>query len=82
MMDSYYVAECPLCGQGLLIVVKNPETGQLLLICDDCESQWRSPEEALSYKNALPRDEVRRVEAATFEEITRAGWAELAKPFY
>ena len=72
-MEDYQFGECPICRQGLLIAVKDPVTQQLLVICDDCESQWRSPDEAKSSKNVI-LDEVRRVETVTLEEIEAAGW--------
>jgi hypothetical protein len=72
-MEDYSFGECPICRQGQLIAVKNPVTLQLLVMCDDCESQWRTPNEAKSFENALS-DEVRGVEMATFEEIEAAGW--------
>ena len=72
-MGPHSFGECPICGQGLLIAVKNPETGQLLVMCDDCESQWRSPDEAQSFENALST-EIRGVEDATVDEIKAAGW--------
>lgn len=76
MMEDYSFGECPICGQGQLIAVRNPITLQLLVMCDDCESQWRSPDEAQSFENALS-DEVRGVEMATLEEIEAVGWIRL-----
>jgi Zn-finger protein len=72
-MKNCSFGECPVCRQGLLVAVKNSENGQLLLMCDDCESQWRSPEEAKSFKNALS-DEVHGVGPATVDDIKAAGW--------
>ena len=75
-MEDYSFGACPICGQGQLIAVKNPVTLHLFVMCDDCESQWRSPDEAQSFENAL-LDEVRGVEIATFEEIVAIGWIRL-----
>jgi len=72
-MKDYSFGECPICRQGKLIAVKDPVTLQLLVMCDDCESQWRSPAEAQSFENVL-LDEVCGVEMATFEEVEAAGW--------
>lgn len=66
--------ECPICRQGLLVAMKSVGTGRLLLMCDDCESQWRSPQEAESYENALKSEE--RVAPASDEEVSAAGWDE------
>lgn len=52
--------------------MKEVESGKLLLMCDDCESQWRSPQEAESYENAL-KDE-QQVVPATDEEVSAASW--------
>jgi hypothetical protein len=75
-MEVCSFGECPICGQGQLIAVKNPVTLQLLVMCDDCESQWHSPGEAQSFENALS-DEVRGVGMATFEEVETVGWIRL-----
>lgn len=72
-MERPSFGDCPICRQGQLIAVKNPVNQQLLVMCDDCESQWRSPDEAQSFENALP-EEIRGVEMATLEEINAAGW--------
>jgi hypothetical protein len=72
-MEDISFGTCQICGQGQLIAVKNPLTQRLLIMCDDCESQWCSPDKAQSFENALS-DEVRRVVTATFEEIEAAGW--------
>jgi hypothetical protein len=52
--------------------VKELGAGNMLVMCDDCESQWSSPAEAQSYENAL-KQEV-KVELASSEDVKRAGW--------
>jgi hypothetical protein len=64
--------ECPICRQGQLVAMKGTVSGELLLMCDDCESQWRSPQEAESYENALETEE--HVVPASDEQVTMAGW--------
>lgn len=76
-MESYSFGECPVCRQGRLLAVKSPATGQLLLMCDDCESQWRSPSDAKSFENAMT-SEVAGVVGATMHEVEEAGWASIA----
>lgn len=73
-MESYSFGECPICRQGTLLAVKSPATGQLLLMCDDCESQWRSPEDAKSFESAMT-SEVAAVVNASMREVEEAGWA-------
>ena len=64
--------ECPICRQGQLMPMKGIDSGKLLLMCDDCESQWRSPQDAESYENALKDEE--RVVPASDEEVSEVGW--------
>jgi hypothetical protein len=71
-MEYPKFGECPICRQGQLNAMKNIEDGTLILMCDDCESQWRSPEEAKSYENAL-KQELRVVQASP-SEIDASGW--------
>lgn len=52
--------------------MKGVASGRLLIMCDDCESQWSSPKDAESYENALKSEE--RVAAALDEEVAAAGW--------
>lgn len=72
-MSGYSFGECPICGQGLLVAVRNYSTGQLLLMCDDCESQWHSPADAKSFKNAIS-DEIQTIQNASLDELVEAGW--------
>lgn len=73
MMSEYSFGACQICGQGQLIAVRDIATQQLLVMCDDCESQWRSPDEARLFNKALSQ-EIRSVEIATLEEMVAAGW--------
>ena len=70
MMKTF--GECPVCRQGQLVAVKNIASGKLMLMCDDCESQWKSPEDAESYENALKNEE--RVVPASDEEVASESW--------
>jgi hypothetical protein len=64
--------ECTMCGQGQLVPVKRVDTGELLVMCDDCESQWSSPDDVHSAKNVL-MDETRVVDAS-IDEVVATGW--------
>lgn len=57
--------------------MKSADSGELYLMCDDCESQWRSPQEAESFENA-PANEARVVPASS-DEVERAGWNKFVK---
>ena len=69
--------ECPICRQGQLIAVESVLYGDLTLMCDDCESQWKSPAAAKSFENVLRGDEY--VKEASDEKVLAAGWAEFGK---
>lgn len=73
-MTKTYFGECPICRQGQLIEVESVLSGVLLLMCDDCESQWKSPAAARSFENALRSEE--QVKEASEEKVLAAGWAE------
>lgn len=36
---------CPVCNQGWVEIVKNNETGEPLLCCDECYTIWNNPEQ-------------------------------------
>ncbi len=72
-MGLMFIGECSVCRQGRLVAVKDIDTNSLLVMCDDCESQWRSPTDARSSANVLIPD-ARRVVDARLEETRHAGW--------
>ena len=72
-MEDHSFGECPICGQGKLVAMKSASTGQLLIMCDECESQWQSPNKAQSFENALS-NEIRDLEKASLDEIKESGW--------
>ncbi|MGV3654112.1 MAG: hypothetical protein ACO1N5_07815 [Noviherbaspirillum sp.] len=42
---AYWHSVCPVCEQGRLFVTKIQDTGELFLLCEECESAWLTPEE-------------------------------------
>lgn len=42
--DNALVGYCPLCGQGRQFIARERETGDYYVMCEDCESEWESPE--------------------------------------
>ena len=49
MSDSKNYASvglCPICGQGRLIIARDDVSGALYVLCEECESEWASPEES------------------------------------
>ena len=71
-MENYSFGTCEVCGQGLLMAVKNIINGEMLIMRDDCESQWKTPDEAQSYENAL-LEQTRTIVPASAEDIEVAG---------
>jgi hypothetical protein len=51
--DYAYVGFCRICGQGRLFVLRDNVTGDLYVMCEDCESEWLSPSEALNLGSSL-----------------------------
>lgn len=47
MVDVADVGTCRICGQGLLIIARN-SNGQLFVACEECLSEWESPEQSTS----------------------------------
>ena len=72
MLDISF-GECPVCRQGQLFAAKSNATDALLIVCDDCASQWRTPEQAQSYEHVL-KEEILDIRPATLSEIEAAGW--------
>ena len=71
----YHQGECPFCGQGQLLFVKECKYNIMLLMCDECEYQWENPEAVINGVEPLLRDNAYgRVTEATLDEIKSAGW--------
>lgn len=70
--------ECPVCGQGELLVVQDLSTTKFLIMCDDCESTWEDPESSLDFTKCLDRTDS-KVRDATQQEIKELGWLQYIK---
>jgi len=75
-MKHYWYSTCRNCRhQGRLMVMKNLSARRLYLHCEECESGWYDP---LQIDNLaakfLTLDEEFEGEAATWEDIQKAGW--------
>jgi len=81
-MNQIHIDECPICRQGILIVMKEEESNNYLLICDDCESQWLNPEAVM--QGAPPLElERNKLKEASIEEVKEIGWMQyVKKPFF
>lgn len=77
----YPVGRCPICGQGDVIIVKEKLSNGLLLICDDCESQWASPEVLLSGGEPIENEKHDLDDNVSDEETNLAGWEKYVKNY-
>jgi hypothetical protein len=42
---AFWYSVCPVCEEGRLFVTKSNGPEKLFLLCEECESAWRSPED-------------------------------------
>ncbi|WDU78851.1 hypothetical protein [Lysinibacillus sp. G01H] len=45
MMYEFKVGWCPFCDQGWVEIVKNQMTEELLLCCNECDTNWNNYDE-------------------------------------
>jgi len=69
---AYFYRDCLACEQGNLYVEKILDTGELFLLCEECEYAWRTPEEISLY--TYFDFQGRKIESASREDIERHGW--------
>jgi formate dehydrogenase maturation protein FdhE len=67
------VAWCPICSQGWVEIVKDVETKELYVMCDECENEWNHPEK-VEVSKAKTETNDNRVMKPTDEEIRSANW--------
>ena len=77
MKQTYYwFRTCAACdGQGRLVLFWDATNGRLYLHCEECETGWVTPEDAVAGRNAfstLDADFETRV--PTRDEIDAHGW--------
>ena len=68
-----YIGECPICRQGLLLIVKQKGTEQFIVMCDECESQWMDPEAAILWFEPMSEELFDLVEV-TKDEVLKSSW--------
>lgn len=71
-MYDFKVKWCPICNQGWVQIVKEKETGNLFLCCEECESEWNNPEQILGEK--ATRDVYGYIEDPTMDEVKEKKW--------
>ena len=85
MKPQFNIGQCPICRQGLLLIVKGKDNDEPRIICDDCDLQWKTPSDALS-DHVLDRESHKpfplqpiQVVAANWDDIVSWGWHEYVK---
>jgi len=69
---AYWLSVCPVCEQGRLFVTIIRDTKELFLLCEECESAWKTPEDIdvnTHFDFAL-----RSVVRADYNVVAEAGW--------
>ena len=69
-----WIGVCPICGQGRQIIARENRTGKLYVLCEDCESEWRSPNEARDV-NSASREVFAESSFLTREELAEHPWS-------
>ncbi|MCA9015513.1 MAG: hypothetical protein KDA77_09315 [Planctomycetaceae bacterium] len=85
----YYVGTCPFCEQGKLGIRICSQAGDVLILCDECDALWLSPEisaqPVFPEQPALPcpccQGNLTNAPAhwANFGEIYQKGWISTVK---
>lgn len=79
-MSYRYIDTCSDCGQGLVLIMKDKCTNNLILICDDCESMWRDPESFYLNQGRIPEDsKLQLSDDVTVEDILFHDWEKYVK---
>ena len=72
---SYGIGDCDVCGQGMILIARDKKNNKMLVICNDCESQWSSPESYQQGHNSLPAEKQHEhVVDASLAEIKQEDW--------
>ncbi|WP_433958709.1 hypothetical protein [Cytobacillus horneckiae] len=69
---EYKVKWCPICEQGWIEIMKDIERNRLLLICNECESEWENPRD-INFSNSKEQLSI-NIKKPTHKEIGENGW--------
>ena len=72
-MKHYYIGNCRICNQGMLEIVKEEDSNVLFVECDECEAEWKNPEDALNKKNG-GRNQYSKSIGTCYDEIKLIKW--------
>lgn len=79
-MGVRYVDKCSDCGQGLVIIMKDELTNNLILICDECEAMWKDPDSFYLNQGRIPFEtKLQLSEEVSIDEIISVGWEKFVK---
>ncbi len=73
MNDIAVVGFCPICGQGRQFIARELSSGELFVMCEDCESEWDDPQRADDLSAALSSDHGRS-DFVTVKEMQEHSW--------
>jgi len=74
MRDPLYIGECPVCHHGRQFVRKVRETSEFFLRCEECESEWQTPDTASDPSKTMFR-KFSNDTLATREDMEDHPWA-------
>lgn len=52
MKNYAAIGTCPVCSQGRLIIARDETSGLLYVLCEECESEWATPEQSARIEGA------------------------------
>jgi hypothetical protein len=68
-----WIGVCPVCSQGRQIIARENRSGKLYVLCEDCESEWLSPQDARKL-DAASRSTFGESTLLSREEIVEHPW--------
>jgi len=80
-MKKNWYSLCPVCSQGRLMVMKRQDDCSLLLLCEECESAWKDPEDATDVEQNISIAGL-DVVFATADDIAHGGWSQYSMKEY
>ena len=76
MTNNFHIGWCPFCNQGWVNIVKDTSSNNLILLCDECDTIWNSPDD-FKLNNPITREFEVKLEVPSISEIQKVGWDKL-----
>ena len=73
MKNGFNVGECYFCRQGNVYICKSSLTGEIYLTCEECFTDWPTPEDFLKMQSGIRKDED-RIEYLSKAEMLDHPW--------